>query len=214
MMKFNPSMLKAYFVCGSQDLYGQDFEKLLGTSLEAGITAFQFRDKGNSVLTNDQRLDLATNLLEICHATNVPFIVDDDVQLAKAVGADGIHVGQKDKKIRKVIQEVDSNMIIGLSCQTVEQVRIANEFSEIDYIGAGPIFPTSSKNDAVDPMGLPLLKDMANVSHVPIAAIGGIDQQNVYRLKINGAVGAAFITLVTKSDNIDHSVETVLNAFS
>lgn len=213
-MKFDPKMLKAYFVCGSQDLIGQDFETLVEQSIEAGITAFQFRDKGKSVLTSAQRLDLGKSLQEICKATNVSFIVDDDVSLANELNADGIHVGQKDERIQRVIKEANSGMMIGLSAQTVEQVQIANSLPEIDYIGAGPIFPTTSKKDAVEPMGLPLMKEMAETSRVPIVAIGGINRKNIFKLKPNGAVGAAFITLITQSNNVEKSVENVLDAFS
>nr|WP_300561384.1 thiamine phosphate synthase [Companilactobacillus sp.] len=213
-MKFDPDMLKAYFVCGSQDLIGQDFEKLLEQCIESGITAFQYRDKGSSKLTDAQRLDLGRSLQEICKATHVPFIVDDDVRMANALNADGVHVGQKDERITKVVQEAAPGMIIGLSCQTVEQVHQANKIDRIDYIGAGPIFPTSSKNDAVAPMGLPLMKEMSQVSRVPFVAIGGIDDENVYDLKPNGAVGAAFISLVTKSNDVDRTIKNVLNAFA
>lgn len=213
-MKFDARLLKAYFVCGSQDLIGQDFEKLLEESIEAGITAFQFRDKGSSTLTQAQRLDLGRSLQEICKATNVPFIVDDDVALANELQADGIHVGQKDEDIIKVIQESPREMFVGLSCQTVEQVKRANKIDGIDYIGAGPIFPTDSKNDAVAPMGLPLLKEMCQVSRYPIVAIGGIEAKNIYQLKSCGAVGAAFISLITHSNDVEKSVSMALNAFA
>lgn len=213
-MQFNQDMLKAYFVCGSQDLVGQDFEKLLEQSIEAGVTAFQFRDKGASILTNQQRLELGQNLRAICKATNVPFIVDDDVKLANALKADGVHVGQKDELITKVIKEADPDMMIGLSCQTISQVQKANKIKEIDYIGAGPIFPTASKDDAVAPMGLPLMKEMAESGRVPIVAIGGITEDNVYKLKPNGAVGAAFISFVTRSQDVSASVKNVLTAFA
>ncbi len=212
-MKFDANILKAYFVCGSQDLDGQNFQKLLEDSIEAGVTAFQFRDKGSSTLTSAQRLDLAGRLQDICQANQVPFIIDDDVEMANTLHADGIHVGQKDEKIKKVIRETPDDMMIGLSAQTVEHIEIANQIPEIDYIGAGPIFPTVSKDDAVPPMGLPLLKEMTQLSRVPTVAIGGITDTNIYQLKPNGAVGAAFITLITQTDDIKASVENVLNAF-
>nr|WP_191987456.1 thiamine phosphate synthase [Companilactobacillus baiquanensis] len=212
-MKFNSEMLKAYFVCGSQDLDGQDFEKLLEKSIESGITAFQFRDKGSSTLTSQERLELGERLRDICRSEKVPFIVDDDVELANKLSADGIHVGQKDEQIKKVIAETSPDMMIGLSAQTLDQIKIANKIKRIDYIGAGPIFPTTSKPDAVDPMGLSLLNDMSHASKVPIVAIGGILKSNLRSLRDNGAVGAAFITLITQSDDIEASVKDVLNVF-
>ncbi|WP_337692461.1 thiamine phosphate synthase [Companilactobacillus mishanensis] len=213
MMKFDSKFLRAYFVCGTQDIGDKDFPQLLETAIQSGITTFQYRDKGSSILTSAQRLDMGKRLLDICWSANIPFIVDDDVELANELHADGIHVGQKDERITKVIRDADPGMIIGLSCQTVAQVETANSISAIDYIGAGPIFSTNSKADAVPPMGLSLLQDMVQVSNVPIVAIGGITLNNLQSLQDNGSVGAAFITLITQTDNIQHSVQKVLNVF-
>lgn len=213
-MEFNTDFLKAYFVCGTQDLVGQNFEKLLQNAIDAGITTFQYRDKAASTLTAPERLDLGKKLRDICSAEKVPFIVDDDVELANQLKADGIHVGQKDMNVIDVIAKADPNMIIGLSCQTIEQVKIANEIKDIDYIGAGPIFPTSSKDDAVAPIGLFGLRQLSQESRVPIVAIGGITAENVHQLQSSGASGAAFISLLTRSNDIKQTVGNVLNAFA
>lgn len=213
-MEFNEQMLKAYFVCGSQDLIGQDFEKLLQEAIDSGITAFQYRDKAGSTLTQTQRIELGKNLRSICREANIPFIVDDDVELANQLKADGIHVGQKDMNIIEVISEADPNMIIGLSCQTLEQVKAANQVKQIDYLGSGPICPTISKDDATEPIGLSGLQALVNESRVPIVAIGGINEENVHQLKAAGASGAAFISLLTRSKNVQTTVKNVLDAFA
>ncbi|WP_125772434.1 thiamine phosphate synthase [Companilactobacillus furfuricola] len=213
-MEFKEEMLKAYFVCGSQDLVGQDFEVLLEEAIDGGITAFQYRDKAGSTLTSEQRLQLGKKLRKICRDANIPFFVDDDVELANQLQADGIHVGQKDMNIIDVVSKAAPEMIIGLSCQTIEQVKIANQVEQIDYLGSGPIVPTISKDDATAPIGLTGLQDLVNESRVPIVAIGGITDENVHQLKAAGASGAAFISLLTRSKDVSKTVNNVLDAFA
>lgn len=212
-MEFNKEMLKAYFVCGSQDLVGQDFEELLKKAIASGITAFQFRDKAGSTLNSAGKLALGQKLRSICLQAKIPFIVDDDVKLANKLHADGIHVGQKDMNVIDVIAEAAPNMMIGLSCETLEQVKIANKIEQIDYLGSGPIYPTISKADATAPLGLNGLRELVEESRVPVVAIGGIDSENVHELKATGASGAAFISLLTRSADIEKTVTNVLKSF-
>ncbi len=142
-MKFKPEMLKAYFVCGSQDVPEGLFETIVEQAIKAGITAFQFRDKGNaSTLSPIDRAAMAMKLRGRCAEAGIPFIVDDNVELAKQVNADGIHVGQSDEKIQQVVTEVGDQMIVGLSCSNAEEVEAANTIDGIDYYGSGPIYPT------------------------------------------------------------------------
>lgn len=148
-LKFEPTQLRAYFVCGTQDVPGQDLNVVVQTALDAGITAFQYRDKGNSQLTTAERFALGQQLRERCAQAHVPFIVDDDVELALALQADGIHVGQKDDRVTQVIQRVANQMFVGLSCSTLAEVRIANQLEGIAYLGSGPIFPTTSKTEPI-----------------------------------------------------------------
>ncbi len=98
-MKFKPEMLKAYFVCGSQDVPEGQYKAVVNDAIKAGVTAFQFRDKGaDSTLTPIDRAAVAMKLRGKCAEAGIPFIVDDNVELAKQVNADGIHVGQSDEK--------------------------------------------------------------------------------------------------------------------
>ena len=126
-LKFDPKQLGAYFVCGTQDLGGRNLETVVQTAIDAGITAYQYRDKGSSALTRPQRLDLGRRLQQRCAAANIPFIVDDDVEMALELRADGIHVGQKDDRVTAVIDRVAKNMFVGLSCSTIPEITIANE---------------------------------------------------------------------------------------
>lgn len=211
---FEPGLLRAYFVAGSQDVPGQDLRKVLATMLDAGITAFQFRDKGASTLNEEQRLALGSDLRVQCHEANVPFIVDDDVDLAILLNADGIHVGQSDQKIQQVIEKVDDRrMFVGLSCNTAAQVAAANQIDGIDYIGSGPIYPTISKDDADPAMGVDGLAALVKQANVPIVAIGGVTVDSLPAIAATGAAGVAVITLLTRSDDPLADTQAMRRAF-
>jgi len=211
---FEPGLLRAYFVAGSQDVPGQDLREVLATMLTAGITAFQYRDKGNSQLTPDQRLALGKELRDQCHAASVPFIVDDDVDMALALHADGIHVGQSDQKIQQVIQEVaGQNMFVGLSCSTAAEVAAANQLTGVDYLGSGPIFPTTSNDDADPVIGVAGLQQLVTQANVPIVAIGGITVESLDAVAATGAAGVAVITLLTRSTSPASDVAAMRHAF-
>jgi len=169
-LSFNPNQLRAYFVCGTQDVSQQDLTTVVQKALDAGITAFQYRDKGTSQLTATQRLSLGRQLREQCAVAGVPFIVDDDVELALELGADGIHVGQRDDWVTQVIQRVAGRMFVGLSCSTLAEVHIANQIDGIAYLGSGPIFPTTSKLDADPVVGLAGLQQLVMASKRQIVA--------------------------------------------
>ncbi|TGD19941.1 thiamine phosphate synthase [Levilactobacillus suantsaiihabitans] len=211
---FEPGLLRAYFVAGSQDVPGQDLRKVLATMLDAGITAFQFRDKGASTLNEEQRLALGSDLRVQCHEANVPFIVDDDVNLAILLNADGIHVGQSDQKIQQVIEKIDDRrMFVGLSCNTAAQVAAANQIDGIDYIGSGPIYPTVSKDDADPAMGVDGLAALVKQANVPIVAIGGVTVDSLPAIAATGAAGVAVITLLTRSDDPLADTQAMRRAF-
>lgn len=212
---FEPGLLRAYFVAGSQDVPGQDLREVLATMLKAGITAFQFRDKGASTLTPGQQLALGRDLREQCRAASVPFIVDDDVDLALALHADGIHVGQSDERITKVLQTVDGRrMFVGLSCNTPEQVAQANQITGISYIGSGPIYPTTSKDDADPVMGVAGLQALVAQANVPIVAIGGVTVASLPAIAATGAAGVAVITLLTRSQDPQADTLAMRTAFA
>ena len=202
-MKFKPEMLKAYFVCGSQDVPEGQYKAVVNDAIKAGVTAFQFRDKGaDSTLTPIDRAAVAMKLRGKCAEAGIPFIVDDNVELAKQVNADGIHVGQSDEKIQDVVNEVGDQMIIGLSCSTAEEVKAANAIDGIDYYGSGPIHPTGSKADADPVIGLDGLKQLVSLTDRPIVAIGGITVADLSDVRKTGAAGSAVISMIAQSENV------------
>lgn len=212
---FEPGLLRAYFVAGSQDVPGRDLREVLATMLKAGITAFQFRDKGTSSLTATERVALGRDLREQCRAASVPFIVDDDVDLALTLHADGIHVGQSDAGVQQVLDAVKPrDMFVGLSCSTAEEVAAANQVTGIAYLGSGPIFPTTSKADADPVIGTAGLAKLVTQSHVPVVAIGGLTVDTMPEVAATGAAGAAVITLLTRSTDPVAAVAQMRQAFA
>lgn len=213
-MKFQKEQLAAYFVAGSQDMVdGRQLPEVLETAIAGGITAFQYREKGPQALSGAAKLKLGGILRELCKQAKIPFIVDDDVELARQLDADGVHVGQSDEAIAKVIDEAP-DMIIGYSCHTLVQIQKANVLSAVDYIGSGPIFPTISKADADPAVGTGGLTKLVNASVKPIVAIGGISLANLDEIKATGAAGAAVISLLTRAKDIKSAATTIRQAFS
>lgn len=212
-MRFKPEMLKAYFVCGSQDVPEGQFENVVNAAIKAGITAFQFRDKGTaSTLSPIDRAAMAMKLRGRCAEAGIPFIVDDNVELAKQVNADGIHVGQSDEQIQRVVDEVGDQMIVGLSCSNEAEVQAADAIEGIDYYGSGPIHPTGSKADADPVIGLDGLQQLVGLTDRPIVAIGGITVADLSGVIETGAAGSAVISLIAQSEDIDGVVKAMLEA--
>jgi len=209
-LDFSPAQLRAYFVCGSQDVGDGDLVAVVESALQAGITAFQFRDKGTSQLTGLERRQLGQRLHQLCAAYRVPFIVDDDVALALALHADGIHVGQSDQQIQQVLDQVREKMFVGLSCSTPAEVEVANQLAGIAYLGSGPVFPTTSKSDADPVIGLRGLTTLVGLSRRPVVAIGGITTTQLAAVAGTGAQGSAVISLLTQSNNMAATVQKML----
>ena len=152
----NKEFLQRYFVAGSQnfpDLTLPEYEERIALIMQSGITAYQFREK-NPTLSFDEKQALAMRLREKARELAVPFIVDDDVALAIAVEADGIHVGQDDMPITDVVAQVAGQMIVGLSVRNKAEMVAAQSVMGIDYLGVGPVFATTTKADAATPLGL------------------------------------------------------------
>lgn len=198
-MRFERDMLKLYFIMGSQNTT-KDPVEVLQAAIKGGITCFQYREKGEQAITGLDRLNLGLNLRKICRENNIPFIVNDDVDLAIKLDADGIHVGQDDLSIETIRKHVPSHFLIGLSTSTVEE-SLAAERLNIDYIGVGPIYQTATKEDALQPIGLKGLQSIHHQTQIPKVAIGGITLNNAQATIENGADGIALISTISQSEN-------------
>ncbi|MGW7977354.1 thiamine phosphate synthase [Staphylococcus xylosus] len=207
---FDKASLKVYFICGTQDIpESKSIKEVVKEALESGITMFQYREKGNGSLTGNDKVEMAQQLLELCHFYNVPFIVNDDVTLAENINADGIHVGQNDMKVTEFAQKF-KNKIIGLSISDVNEYQ-QSDLTYVDYIGVGPMYATNSKKDANLPVGPEMIPKLRSyIEGFPIVAIGGVTVNNTKEIIQAGADGVSIISAISKSDNISKTVRQFL----
>lgn len=198
--------LAVYFIMGTQNVKNRKALEVLEEALKAGVTIFQFREKGTGALEGNEYEQFARQCQALCKAYNVPFIVNDDVELAVALQADGVHIGQDDEKARKVREKI-GNGILGISAHTLEEVNEAVK-NGADYVGVGPVFPTRSKADAKSPVGLEFLEQV--VSHfpdLPKVAIGGITEERAHQVLKTGVDGIAAISVICESEQIQTTVK-------
>ena len=139
-------------------------------------------------------LEEAREIKKLCNARKIPFVINDSVDIALAMDADGVHVGQSDMEAGDVREKLGPDKIIGVSAQTVEQAKLA-EAHGADYLGVGAVFATGSKDDAVE-VGPQILRDICQAVSIPVIAIGGISKENVSQLTGSGICGIAVISAI------------------
>ncbi|GAA7479555.1 thiamine phosphate synthase [Helicobacter pylori] len=217
---FDANCLKLMFVAGSQDFYhikgGKNdrinvFLDTLELALQSQITAFQFRQKGDLALQDPVEIKrLALECQKLCKKYGTPFIVNDEVRLALELKADGVHVGQEDMAIEEVVTLCQKRLFIGLSVNTLEQALKACHLDGVAYLGVGPIFPTPSKKDAKEVVGVNLLKKIQDSGvKKPLIAIGGITMHNAS--KIQKFSGIAIISAITQAKDKALVIGKLLN---
>lgn len=178
---------------GEQTLYEQ-----VEAALKGGVTCVQLREKE---LDETAFLQEAKDICALCHRYGVPFIVNDNVDVAIACQADGIHVGQEDMAAGKVRRRVGDAMLLGVSVHTVEEARRAVR-NGADYLGLGAVFPTSTKTD-VDQMTNETLRAICDAVDVPVVAIGGINRGNLLKLSGSGVDGVALVSAIFSAEDIE-----------
>lgn len=167
-------------------------------ALKGGVTCVQLREKE---LEEEAFLAEAVEMKALCAQYGVPFIINDNVDIAVKCGADGIHVGQSDMEAQNVRALVGEQMIIGVSAQTVEQA-LAAQAAGADYLGVGAVFPTSTKADAQD-VNHQTLKEICLAVDIPVTAIGGISKANMLQLSGNGVDGVALVSAIFAAEDIE-----------
>ena len=178
---------------GKQTLYQQ-----VEAALKGGVTCVQLREKE---LDEAAFLQEARDICALCRQYGVPFIVNDNVDIATACGADGVHVGQEDMGAEEARRRVGENMILGVSVHTVEEARQAVR-DGADYLGLGAVFPTSTKTD-VEQMPNETLRAICDAVDVPIVAIGGINRGNILKLAGSGVDGVALVSAIFSAEDIE-----------
>lgn len=178
---------------GKQTLYEQ-----VESALRGGVTCLQLREKE---LDEAAFLEEAVEMKKLCAKYGVPFIINDNVQIALKCGADGVHVGQSDMAAGNVRRAVGDKMIVGVSAQTVEQA-LAAQAAGADYLGVGAVFPTSTKSDARE-VSRQTLKDICAAVDIPVTAIGGINKGNMAELSGTGVDGVALVSAIFAAEDIE-----------
>ena len=209
---FNKELLKLYFICGTTTCLGKDLYTVVEDALKGGITLFQFREKGKGALEGKEKLELAIKLKNLCKKYNVPFIVNDDIELALEIDADGVHVGQDDLGVDE-IRKLMPDKIIGLSIGNEEELK-QSKVEYVDYVGVGPVYVTQSKDDAGGAIGYEGLELMRKLlPQMPLVAIGGIQTQHIKDVMKTNVDGVSIISAISYSDNIEKTVREMIEQF-
>ena len=209
---FNKELLKLYFICGTTTCLGKDLYTVVEDALKGGITLFQLREKGEGALEGKDKVELAIKLQELCKKYNVPFIVNDDIELALEIDADGVHVGQDDLGVDE-IRKLMPNKIIGLSIGNEEELK-QSKVEYVDYVGVGPVYITQSKDDAGGAIGYKGLELMRKLlPQMPLVAIGGIQTQHIKDVMRTNVDGVSIISAISYSDNIEKTVREMNEQF-
>ena len=188
-MNFDKNSLRLYAVTDRAWVGRQTLCQQVEAALQGGVTCVQLREKH---LDRDAFLAEAKQICALCRRYGVPFIVNDDLDVALACGADGIHVGQDDMPAAEVRRRAGRRLIVGVSAHTPEEARLA-EAAGADYLGAGAVFGSATKTDAslLTPAGL---QAVCAAVHIPVVAIGGVNARNILQLQGSGAAGAAVVS--------------------
>ena len=199
--------LLLYAVTDRHWLKGRSLRQVVEESLDGGVTMVQLREKQ---LEEGTFLEEAKELQLLCRQRHIPFLVNDNVDIALAMNADGVHVGQSDMEPLDVRKKLGPDKIVGVSAQTVEQALLAQAHGA-DYLGVGAVFPTGSKDDAVE-VPFETLKAICQAVRIPVVAIGGISKANVEELKGSGICGVAVISAIYGADDIEGAARELKEA--
>ena len=206
-MKCDKNNLLLYAVTDQRWLDGKTLYEAVKESLDGGVTFVQLREKD---LDEENFRSEAESIKKLCHSYNVPFVINDNVQLAIDTDADGVHVGQSDMEADDVRQKIGPDKILGVSAHNVEEAVLAEKMGA-DYLGVGAVFATGSKDDA-SVISFETLKDICKAVSIPVIAIGGITEENVKALKGSGIVGVAVISAIFAKKDIQSASEKLKTA--
>lgn len=197
-MKFAEAMLRLYAVTDRSWLGEQSLCEQVESALKGGATCVQLREKEADHETFYRE---AVRLRKLCTDYGVPFIINDNVELALEVGADGVHVGQEDMDAREVRTLIGPGKILGVTAKTVEQALRA-QAAGADYLGSGAVFGSATKLNA-RPMSRETLRSICDAVAIPVVAIGGINAENIVELQGTGIRGAAVVSGIFAAKDIE-----------
>lgn len=208
-MKCDRSIMALYAVTDRAWLKDRSLASVAEASLKGGVTCLQLREKD---LTHDEFLYEALEIKTVCKKYGVPFIVNDDVEVAVESGADGVHIGQHDEPADAVRKRIGPEMMLGVSVQTVEQALKA-EGDGADYLGVGAVYSTGTKADA-DDVSFDTLKAICDAVSIPVVAIGGINKDNISGLRGSGIDGVAVVSAIFAAPDAEEASQLLRDEVS
>lgn len=203
-MKLDREDLRLYAVTDRSWLGGKTLYEQVEKALKGGVTFVQLREK---TLDKESFLAEARQIKVLCEKYHVPFVINDSVEIALAVDADGVHVGQNDMEAGDVRRKLGSDKIIGVTARTVEQAVTAQK-NGADYLGVGAVFSTSTKEDAKE-ISHELLQEICRSVSIPVVAIGGISAENVMELEDSGIDGIAVVSAIFAKEDIEGAAKVL-----
>lgn len=196
-----------YLVTDRQWLNGRSLAQAVEEAIHGGVEIVQLREKG---LTNEEYTLRALPILNVCRKYGVPLIINDNIEVAHTIGADGVHLGTMDGDISHARDILGKNAIIGASARTIKGALFAQK-QGADYLGVGAVFGTSTKSNA-QTIDINTLIEIVNACTLPIFAIGGVNVNNITKLKGIGLAGAAVVSAILNADNIKSATERLLHS--
>lgn len=201
--------LSLYLVTDHNCLRGRDFLDCIDAALRGGVTLVQLREKDTG---GKLFLARAVAVKALCDKYKVPLLINDRIDIAMAIGAAGVHLGQEDIPLETARRLLGAEAIIGISAHNHEEVRLAEQ-GGADYLGMGAIFPTGSKTDAAE-IGLEGLRELKKATRLPVVGIGGIKAENYASVRAAGAEGAAIISGILGADDIEDEIKKLKKTIS
>jgi thiamine-phosphate pyrophosphorylase len=189
--------LGLYLVTDRHLSKGRQIEWIVEEAVKGGVTMVQLREKDCST---HEFIELAIRLKQILAPFKVPLIINDRVDVALAVDADGLHIGQSDMPYKMARRLLGREKIIGLSVENMELVQEANDL-DVDYIGISPVFSTTTKTDTSAPFGIEGIRQVMSLTRHPAVAIGGINSENATAIMQAGANGIAVVSAICSANN-------------
>jgi thiamine-phosphate pyrophosphorylase len=197
----NTADLKLYLCTDRKLSLGRPLPEAVEAAIEGGVTMVQIREKEAS---GGEFFAIAREVLALTRSRGLPLIINDRLDIALAVGADGVHLGQSDLPCREARRVAGKDMIIGVSAHTHEEALAAWK-DGADYIGAGAVFPTGSKADVGAVIGIDGIRAVASAVKIPVIGIGGINPQNAALVMAAGAAGVAVISAILSQPDIQQA---------
>lgn len=199
-MNCSREMMRLYAVTDRSWLNGQTLYEQVEQALKGGVTLVQLREKG---LEAEQFLQEARQIQQLCRRFGVPLIINDSIEVALAVDADGVHLGQDDANAAQARQLLGKEKIIGVSAHNVQEALQAVQ-DGADYLGSGAVFGSGTKTN-VSTLPMQTLREICSAVPIPVVAIGGITEQNLQHLSGSGISGAAVVSAIFAQENIEEA---------